>query len=132
VLENLEAWQVIVSISSTLVGLGLTILGMAFHSWSKKLEGLSVRVDTRLSSMEEASHNRWKEVEAKMQRHDNRFHKLHIRMERRLSYMEAVSGIEPTPTVDSDDEYSERASETAVSVHAAGAGADHGDAQEGL
>jgi len=46
-LEQLEAWHIVISISSALVGIGLTVFGKGFSAWSGRLDNFSHRVDKR-------------------------------------------------------------------------------------
>lgn len=86
---TLEWWHIIVSISASIVGLGLVIFGKGFTAWSNKLSEMSERFDNRLSHMEKTFNERQDDLEKKMVLHESRIHDLHIQVERRVTFIEA-------------------------------------------
>jgi len=88
-LEQLEAWHIVISISSALVGIGLTVFGKGFTAWSGRLDNFAERVDRRLGEMDDSSKRRWLEVEKKMTAHEDRLHALHVQVEKRVTFLEA-------------------------------------------
>ena len=86
---TLEWWHIIVSISASIVGLGLVIFGKGFTSWSNRLNEMSERFDRRRTHMEKTFNDRQDELEKKMLTHENRIHDLHIQVERRVTFIEA-------------------------------------------
>jgi len=88
-LEQLEAWHIVISISSALVGIGLTVFGKGFSAWSGRLDNFSHRVDKRLDEMHHASESRWQEVKREMKEHEDKIHSLHVDTVRKVSYLEA-------------------------------------------
>jgi len=89
VIETFEWWHGVVTVSATLIGLGLTVFGRGFSAWSNRLNEMSDRFDRRLREMDAASEKRWSEVYTKMDSHEKRIHDLHINVERRVTFIEA-------------------------------------------
>jgi len=82
---NLEWWHLVIGISSTLIGIGLSIFGHGFKSWSNRLADMSERIDRRLL-----------DIEDRIKHHDDRFHQLHVSVESRVSWIEAkINGRKP-------------------------------------
>jgi len=88
-LYQLEVWHLVVSISASIVGIGLAIFGRGFTSWSNRLKDMGKDFHDRLVHMEEKQDRRWDEVERKMERHEKRMDELHVTTERRITYIEA-------------------------------------------
>jgi hypothetical protein len=80
-----ESWHLVLG----LVGLGLTVLGWGFAAWSKRLNDMGERLDSRLHNIENSAERRWAEIERKMDRHETRIHDLHVQVERRVTMLEA-------------------------------------------
>jgi hypothetical protein len=87
--HDLESWKIAIGVVGLGISVALTVVGWGLASWSKRLEGMGEKIDSRLCRMEEAGERRWTDIERKMDRHETRIHDLHVQVERRVTMLEA-------------------------------------------
>lgn len=103
---SIEWWHLIISITVIVGGLILKALLSAirafatgFAAWAEKLDELRKAMDDRLSHMERDFAVRMSGMEAKFIHHQGEVHNLTIRVERRVTWLEAhmhrENGIRP-------------------------------------
>lgn len=94
---SLEWWHVLFSIVGIAFTVAVKSFGVAFKHWGDKLDDFQDGVNKRLEHMESNVANRISALENKFNTNEEKWHRLTLHVERRVTWIEARMGLPETP-----------------------------------
>lgn len=92
---SLQWWHLLLTMAAIVLTFGMKAFSGAFREWAEKLDVFQHAINNRLTHMEHDLVSRMSSMEKKLDRHEERVHDLTIRVERRVTWIEAKIGAMP-------------------------------------